>query len=305
MIRLKPRYNKIVFITLAVTSGLALIAGLASLDQVGKTTVQKPPPITTSLETVIVANKRSTPVSQDNPKSQSFVSNQSLESKLGSLPPTPATVLNLINWKLTLPVETSHAGNPDEIRQPELASFSQDPYFRLNEQMNGVVFRANVEGATTKGSTYPRSELREMTNFGKQSANWSSFGGTHTMIIKQAITHLPDVKPEIVAGQIHDASDDVIMVRLEGKRLFIEGSGQVIGELDPDYSLGTVFSVIIVAGSGRIKVYYNDVQKVDYAKSGQGYYFKAGCYTQSNLSKGDQAGAYGEVVIYDLQVSHY
>jgi len=51
-------------------------------------------------------------------------------------------------------------------------------------------------------------------------------------------------------------------------------------------------------------VYYNDILKVSYNKSGSGYYFKAGCYTQTNISKGDSASSYGEVTIYNLQVSH-
>ena len=40
----------------------------------------------------------------------------------------------------------------------------------------------------------------------------------------------------------------------------------------------------------KIFVYYNGVQKVTYSKSGSGWYFKAGSYTQSNPSKGDGAG---------------
>jgi len=219
-------------------------------------------------------------------------------------PGVPAGVLNLTNWKLTLPVNTSHAGSPDEIVQPELATFVLDPYFKVASTNNAVVFRANAGGATTSGSGYPRSELREMSSNGSALASWSDTSGTHTMTIKEAITHLPDVKKHVVAGQIHDAADDVVMVRLEGPKLFLEGEGVDLGTLDANYTLGTIFTVKIIASGGHIKAYYNDVLKVDYARSGSGFYFKAGCYTQSNLSKGDTADAYGEVVIYDLQVSH-
>ncbi len=203
-----------------------------------------------------------------------------------------------------MPINTAHTSSPDAISQPELATFSLAPYFQLNSAQNSVIFRANVEGVTTSGSRYPRSELREMDNSGRQEASWSNSSGSHTMTIKEAITHLPAVKPEVVAGQIHDASDDVVMVRLENKHLFIEAAGKNIGDLDDNYLLGTVFTVQLVAADGRIKVFYNDALKVDYSKSGSGYYFKAGCYTQSNTSKGDQPGDYGEVVIYGLQVSH-
>jgi len=64
----------------------------------------------------------------------------------------PADLLDLTSWKLTLPEDTPHAGSPDEIRQPELATFAREPFFMLNEARDGVVFRAPVEGATTSGS---------------------------------------------------------------------------------------------------------------------------------------------------------
>lgn len=217
---------------------------------------------------------------------------------------TPHSVLGLTRWRLTLPIDTAHNGNPDEISQPELAQFSKAPYFRLTDSKDGVIFQAHAGGATTKNSSYPRSELREMTSTGAREASWSNTSGTHTMTIKQAITHLPTVKPHVVAGQIHDSDDDVIMIRLQDRKLFVEAGGKDIGELNGSYSLGSVFTVKIVAEGSRIKVYYNDNLKVDYAKSGSGYYFKAGCYTQSNTERGDAASAYGEVIIYSLNVSH-
>jgi hypothetical protein len=216
----------------------------------------------------------------------------------------PGDILNLSDWKLTLPVNTNHAGNPDEITQPELGKLTLDPYFRVNDTEDGLIFRAPVGGATTKSSGYPRSELREMSASGRQEASWSSAKGTHTLTVRQAITHLPAVKPHVVAGQIHDASDDVVMIRLEGSRLFVEAKGKEAGTLDAHYALGTVFTVKIVAAAGHIKVSYNDVLKVDYATARSGLYFKAGCYTQSNTQKGDAPAAYGEVIIYSLDVAH-
>jgi hypothetical protein len=216
----------------------------------------------------------------------------------------PARILSLTNWRLALPVNTAHAGNPDQIDQPELAGFSLSPYFRLNDNKNGVIFRAHAGGATTENSSYPRSELREMTSRGTRAASWSNTSGTHVMTIRQAITHLPVAKPEVVAGQIHDAEDDIVMIRLSGQRLFAQADGDDWGTLDASYKLGATFTVKVEAAKGRIKIYYNGELKVDKARSGSGWYFKAGCYTQSNTSKGDAASAYGEVVIYSLQVAH-
>src|SRR6185503_11512401 len=224
-------------------------------------------------------------------------------------PPTnvtnlPSSVLNLTNWKLTLPVDTPRAGSPDEIRQPELAGFADTNYFRVNSARDGVVFVAHCGGATTSGSTYPRSELREMVGLGSGNASWSTLFGTHTMEITQAITHLPVVKPEVVAGQIHDANDDVIVFRLEGTKLFINEHGTNGPMLTTSYRLGDVFTVKFVARNGGIECYYNGQYIYTYSVSALGCYFKAGCYTQSNTSRGDAPTAYGEVVIYGLSVTH-
>ncbi|MDP2310815.1 MAG: polysaccharide lyase family 7 protein [Pseudomonadota bacterium] len=222
----------------------------------------------------------------------------------GEGPQFPSDVLNLTNWKLTLPV--GDAESPTEIEQPELESYSIDPYFLLSPTGDGVVFRANAGGVSTSGSGYPRSELREMTNDGADKASWSTSSGTHTLTITQAITHLPEVKPHVVAGQIHDANDDVVVIRLEADRLFVDQGGTNIGDLDTSYQLGEEFTVRFVAENGEIGVYYEDMATpaVTLRADTDGCYFKAGTYTQSNTDRGDAPEAYGEVEIYDLVVSH-
>ena len=70
----------------------------------------------------------------------------------------------------------------------------------------------------------------------------------------QAVTHLPDAKPEAVAAQIHDANDDVLQIRLEGTRLLVQyddGKKQV--ELDPNYTLGTRYTLTITAADRRVR----------------------------------------------------
>lgn len=224
----------------------------------------------------------------------------------GSSNPTyPAELLDLTNWKLTLPVADTD-GFALEILQPELAKYTNDPYFHLDSARTGVLFRAHCGGATTSGSGYPRSELREMTNAGQDLAAWSTTSGTHTMRIDEAIVHLPVAKPHVVAGQIHDASDDVVMIRLENEYLFVEGGGNDLGALDSAYVLGAPFTVELEASGGHIRIYYDDLTtpKVDVQRDATGCYFKAGDYTQSNIGTGDDPAAYGEVVITSLSVTH-
>ena len=218
------------------------------------------------------------------------------------IPTLPAQLVDLANWKLTLP--TGESGSPTEVRQPQLGQFSAPGAFWLDATRQGVVFRAAAGGVTTENSSYPRSELREMTAAGATEPGWSNAGGTHVMSITQAITALPAAKPHVVAGQVHDADDDVIMIRLEGSRLFVESDGDEVALLDPAYQLGTKFEVSISAHQNQLHVHYNGTPKAIIPRAVDGAYFKAGCYTQSNPSKGDTPESYGEVVIYALTVHH-
>lgn len=199
-----------------------------------------------------------------------------------------AQEIDLAPWKLTLPV-----GRPDEIQ--DVGTFASEHFARIPE---GLRFRAPVDGKTTKNSSYPRCELRE------RDAAWSTTRGAHAMELRQSITRLPSKKPHVVAGQIHDAEDDVVMIRLEKQRLFVEGGGKELGLLDAGYRLGTPFTVKVVAADGRIRVSYDGQEKVVVERRAERCYFKAGVYVQSNLKKGDLPGEYGEVVIHALRISH-
>lgn len=216
----------------------------------------------------------------------------------------PAGILNLTNWKITLPIGES---KPVEIFQPQLNNYELDPWFIVQD--GAVRFRAPVNApSTTANSSYPRSELREMKNNGKDLADWSATSGTHTMTIDQAITAIPVTKPHVVAGQIHDDDDDVIVIRLEGKNLYVNVDGSNKYVITDNYVLGTRFKVKFEVSGGYTRVYYNDGLVYTLKKSYSDAYFKAGAYTQSNCSK-EASGLctssnYGEVVIYDLVVTH-
>jgi hypothetical protein len=217
----------------------------------------------------------------------------------------PGEVLDLTDWKLTLPIAGEDPNLPLEILQPELATYALDPYFVLADG-GGVRFRAHAGGVTTAMSGYPRSELREMIDGGQEKADSTTTSGVHTMTITEAFMHLPDVKPHAVAAQIHDDQSDLVMVRLEGNYLFVEGDGDDLGVLDPDYQLGEFFTVRVRAADGVVDIFYEDMQTpaVSVARDATGCYFKAGVYTQSNPEKGDAPEAYGEVVITALEVTH-
>ncbi|WP_345947942.1 polysaccharide lyase family 7 protein [Mucilaginibacter sp. PAMB04274] len=221
----------------------------------------------------------------------------------------PGEVLNLTNWKLTLPINTDASVNPDEIKQPVLNTYSNPDYFFTSKANNAVAFRANAGGATTSGSNFPRSELREMTDGGKKPAAWSSAEGTHTLFIDQRITHLPDVRKHMVVGQIHDANKYVIFFRIEDKKLLVSVNGGAREVLDENYILGTRFTVKMVVNNNTVKCYYNDLLKSTFDIVFNDAYFKAGAYVQSSCkgskkTDGESCNAYGEVEIYNVWVKH-
>jgi len=217
------------------------------------------------------------------------------KARFEAIQPVPGQILDLSIWKVSLPT----SGHFTEITQPALATHS-DPDFRA---VCAVQFTAPVAGSIQPGSNYPRSELREMNRDGSP-ASWSTAAGRHTMEITQRITHLPRVKPELVAGQIHDSKEYVILIWLSRTRLSVMYAGSSIGVLDPHYDLGTVFALKIVAADGFIEVYYNGALKVRQADNRPSCYFKAGCYTQSNLRRGDSPQDFGQVEILSLSVAH-
>ncbi len=212
----------------------------------------------------------------------------------------PSDLLDLSDWKLTLP--TGEPGRPEEVLPANLSRFTNE-FFKVNDSRDGVVFMAEVGGVTTKNSHYPRSELREMR--GGEKAAWSNPGGSHMLEVREAILAVPQVKPEVVAAQIHDGDDDVLQIRLEGERLTVQSDdGESETVLDPAYRLGTPYQLKIVAADGRIEVFYNGAKKAELTKSGTGWYFKVGAYVQSSPDKGDKEGTPGAVAVYALKVTH-
>lgn len=217
-------------------------------------------------------------------------------------PVAPATArgawpgLNLDRWKLTLPIGSKH--KPTEILNPTLKTFRDPRYFYVNGTNDGVVFSCPGNGVTTQNSSNPRSELREMLAGGKDEARWSTHRGTHTLTIQQAITAAPHA---VVAGQIHDADDDVTVFRLEGSNLYsTKGDDSHAVLITSSYVLGTAFTAEFIATGGAITVKYNGSTVQTITGNRKGCYFKVGSYHQS----GGSGSAAAEVVVYSINLVH-
>jgi hypothetical protein len=195
---------------------------------------------------------------------------------------------------------------PVEIRQPQLQTYEYAPYF-WTDGTDGVVFMAPANGATTSGSSNPRSELREMVKGGGQEIAWNSGVGTHTLEVDLKITARPtrsDGMNPIVVAQIHDADDDFTVARLHGADLLAtDGDSIPLGNvLIANYVLGTRFLLKLQASSAGVRYYINNVLKLTVAGTKEGCYFKTGAYTQANPSNGGSGS--GEVHIYSVRVTH-
>lgn len=217
---------------------------------------------------------------------------------------SPGQLLDLSVWKLTLP--TGSQGAPEEVGERNLSGYGGSPWFRTTPDCGGVAFRAPVDGVTTKGSSYPRSELREM-GAGDSAAAWSADSGTHWLAVTEAFTSLPEGKPEVVGAQIHDDKDDISVFRLEGTRLYVtDGDNPHYQLVTDDYQLGTVFDAAFLVTGGMVGAYYNGRLVAQISRSFSNAYFKVGAYTQANCARVSPCddGNYGETVVYALEVGH-
>jgi hypothetical protein len=242
---------------------------------------------------------------------------------------SPGQILDLHTWRLGLPTDSEGgtSGKSLEVKQPRLLTFTDGDFF-ANSAGDGVVFRAGVDGATTSGSKYPRSELRELTPEGEPAA-WSAETGTHTMTISGSVDHLPMNKPQVVAAQIHTAhGSDALELMATGyctekycgpyrntpkgtvQLVTKENGDQSHGLVDPQYALGTRYTVSVeVAAGRRVTITYRNLAsgytstRSFTIESTDTLYFKAGCYTQSNLSR-DSSSAFGQTTVNAVTVKH-
>lgn len=230
-------------------------------------------------------------------------------STAGASPVYPADLTgleSLTTWKIALPVsfdnppDSNHAG---EIKQPALDTYQLSPYFLLNTAKTGALFRAIAGGArTSTGTAYARSELRQMKGSVSSplNADWNCSGVTTNMYLQQALLHTTTHKPEATIAQIHDSSNDNLMVKYFGPTgangvtdtgtiqvAFNNDSVQEV--LDASYKLGDPMSLKVAVVNGVMKVTYQNLRTNSWAISSAvsmtgvngGCYFKAGMYIQA------------------------
>ncbi|MEJ3744910.1 polysaccharide lyase family 7 protein [Actinomycetes bacterium KLBMP 9797] len=213
-------------------------------------------------------------------------------------------------WKITLDTPLGGDHDADEESAAKLAGgFTEPPGFTVADNGSVVSFRARVNGARTEGTEYPRTELREMqAAHPDQRASWKTNDSTsHSMQYDVAVIAAPKKKPQVVCGQIHNGGEDILEIMYDGKKKAIVY--RWFGESQDDklitgYELGTFFTLRIDVADGKVNISINGDLKATKSVSKSGCYFKAGCYTQSNMEKeGGDASQFGEVWIKNLRVT--
>lgn len=234
---------------------------------------------------------------------------------------TIKTQLDLSSWKLTLPVDTAGTitGTAVEIKSDLNKYTNPDFFFKAAD--GGLVFRAMTEGATTSGSKYARSELREMN--GTDRAAWKlNEGGTMTATLKvnEVPTRLDGSQGKMVIGQIHGASEELVRLYYEkGTVYFVNDQAGASNKetkfelkdssgKTPSISIGEVFSYKIDAHGStlKIEVYadgktYSSTTAINSIWQSDSFYFKAGVYLGINETTGTGSG---EAEFYGIDFSH-
>lgn len=170
---------------------------------------------------------------------------------------------------MTLPVNEQgvRSGEGDAVELKMLKGLSVPPYFDV--QQNSITFVAPTNGARTKGSNYPRSELREMDGKGDEYEWQVGDGGRLSATLK--VDQLPkandDMPARVVIGQIHGPDDELCRLYYtdKGELYFIDDKAgddheETVFRLvsskgkEPKIPLGASFSYVIDANAERLSV---------------------------------------------------
>ena len=114
----------------------------------------------------------------------------------------PGQNFNLSKFKLQLPV--AHGSGVVEIPSAQLTTYTSE-YFYTDKTTGAMVFWVPTDGAHTSGSKFPRTELRQNTDF-----NIST--GSTSLTVTMAVLQTPK-RNNIVVGQLKGENEQPIELR--------------------------------------------------------------------------------------------
>ena len=169
----------------------------------------------------------------------------------------PSENFELTDWYLSIPTDEDNSGTADSISESELSnSFEEHPYFYTSTDYGGMVFYDEIEGyKTSTGTSYTRTELREMLRDGDESIdtkgvnknNWvfssapaseqTKAGGVDGIldatvaVNKITTTGDSNQRGRVIIGQIHANDDEP--VRLYYRKLPDNSKGSIYFAHEP------------------------------------------------------------------------
>ncbi|HMP81364.1 MAG TPA: polysaccharide lyase family 7 protein [Verrucomicrobiota bacterium] len=227
----------------------------------------------------------------------------------------PGGNFNLTNFYLGLPVDSSGgtSGSSASISAAQLTGGYSNALFFYTAQDGAMTFWSPVTGATTPGSSYPRSELREQIVPGNNDINWLPYG-VHTLTAQCRVTQVPSTA-KVIIGQIHCKTGNARpLLKLQYNNGVIEALVKTNSNFNPDYKfifqnvgLGNLITYQIRQENGLLTTTVNgsnqtiNVFATDPDWATNGFYFKAGSYCQDNAGPTNEGS---RVAFYALNRSH-
>lgn len=227
----------------------------------------------------------------------------------------PGGNFNLTNFYLGLPVDSSGGtnGNSASITAAQLTAGYSNAFYFYTSPDGAMTFWAPVTGATTSGSSYPRSELREQISPPSNSSNWLP-NGTHTLTAQCRVTQVPS-SGKVIIGQIHCYTGNARpLLKLQFNNGVVEALVKTNSNFDPDYKfyfqnvgLSNLITYQIQQENGWLTTTVNgsnqtiNVFATDPNWATNGLYFKAGSYCQDNTGTTTEGA---RVAFYAVNRSH-
>ncbi|MEL6192622.1 MAG: polysaccharide lyase family 7 protein [Bacteroidota bacterium] len=246
--------------------------------------------------------------------------------------------IDLSNWKVTLP-----EGNPTEVKPPEILDYATNPLlqkYMYNDSTDGSLVFYTYPGASTRNSSYSRTELREQMVPGSNSVNWTfeqggrmkgtlaleeiskdEEGDYHRTIIMQIHGRLTDEQRDLI-GEDDNNAPPVLKIYWNKGRIRVhrkvlkdmKASGPEIlftnAWKDEAVTLGEAvnfekFTLEIIASSGRLEVILNHTDSVVFEDIHMEKWGVFENYFKAGnylITKDD--GAFARVKYYELEVTH-
>jgi len=218
-------------------------------------------------------------------------------------------MIDLGHWNLTIPEQIPS----QTIATKQIKAGYRSKYFTPTGQ--AVTFWVPVTGTSTRGSTYPRSELRETFPNGK-ARNWLFSEGSSYLTATLAVQQVPSTGAVII-GQIHALANPTPYLKILYRQVRGVGYVDVAVRENPNdlkspivmtykgMPMNTPFGYSVeVSKQGDLRVDVAGqvyIGKISSAWSQKKLYFKAGVYVMDNKGPATEGG---KVTFTQLDMGH-